>query len=312
MARFKLLIEYAGTRYSGWQIQKNARTVQGEIDRAIREAFRPREFELYGSGRTDAGVHAIAQVAHLDIYTAVSPEQLRRKLNDELPADINIIAVDKVPHRFHARHDAVARSYVYQISRRRTAFGKPFVWWIKEPLDVGAMREAAALFVGMNDFRGFTDDDPDAKSTLVHVEALEIAEAGPLILIRVRGSHFLWKMVRRIVGVLAAVGRREIAARDAINADLDVAALTAPAAGLFLEGRVLRGATAGPGPIEAASEPAVAVTGPDARSSRDGALLAGSAVGAAAPAQVRGDSRAPRASKQEGPTRVAGVMFFVG
>ena len=160
MARFKLLIEYAGTRYSGWQIQKNARTVQGEIDRAIREALRPREFELYGSGRTDAGVHAIAQVAHLDIYTA-APEQLRRKLNDELPADINILAVDKVPHRFHARHDAVARSYVYQISRRRTAFGKPFVWWIKEPLDVGAMREAAALFVGMKDFRGFTDDDAD-------------------------------------------------------------------------------------------------------------------------------------------------------
>ena len=255
MARFKLLIEYAGTRYSGWQIQKNARTVQGEIDRAIREAFRPREFELYGSGRTDAGVHAIAQIAHLDIYTAATPEQLRRKLNDELPADINIIAVDKVPHRFHARHDAVARSYVYQISRRRTAFGKPFVWWIKEPLDVGAMREAAGLFVGMNDFRGFTDDDAEVKSTLVHVEGLEIAEAGPLILIRVRGSHFLWKMVRRIVGVLAAVGRREIAPRDAISADLDVAALTAPAAGLFLEGVYYAG-DRGPGPIDAGAEPA--------------------------------------------------------
>ena len=248
MARFKLLIEYAGTRYSGWQIQKNARTVQGEIDRAIREAFRPREFELYGSGRTDAGVHAIGQIAHLDIYTAATPEQLRRKLNDELPADINIIAVDKAPHRFHARHDAVARSYVYQISRRRTAFGKPFVWWIKEPLDVAAMREAAGLFVGMNDFRGFTDDDAEVKSTLVHVEGLEIAEAGPLILIRVRGSHFLWKMVRRIVGVLAAVGRREIAPPDAIDADLDVAALTAPAAGLFLEGVYYAG-DSGPGPI---------------------------------------------------------------
>src|SRR3954464_16065109 len=181
MARFKLLIEYAGTRYSGWQIQKNARTVQGEIDRAIRAALKPREFELYGSGRTDAGVHALAQVAHLDIYTSLAPEILRRKLNDELPADINIIAVDKEPHRFHARHDAVARSYLYQISRRRTAFGKPFVWWIKEPLDVNAMREAGAAFVGMKDFRSFTDDDPDDKSMLVQVEALEIAEAGPLI-----------------------------------------------------------------------------------------------------------------------------------
>ncbi|MGH9372228.1 MAG: tRNA pseudouridine synthase A, partial [Vicinamibacterales bacterium] len=165
MPRFRLVIEYAGTRYSGWQIQKNARTVQGEIDRAIREVFRPRELELYGSGRTDAGVHALAQVAHLELYTNVSPEQLRRRLNDGLPADINIIAVEKVPHRFHARHDAVSRSYLYQISRRRTAFGKAVVWWIKEPLDIAAMRDAAGLFVGLKDFRGFTDDDPAEKST---------------------------------------------------------------------------------------------------------------------------------------------------
>ena len=186
--------------------------------------------------------------SHLDIYTASAPEQLRRKLNDELPADINIIAIDKVPHRFHARHAAVGRSYVYQISRRRTAFGKPFVWWIKEPLDVGAMRDAAAAFVGMQDFRGFTDDDPDEKSTLVHVEALEIVEAGALILIRVHGSHFLWKMVRRIVGVLAAVGRGELRPRDATSASLDVAALTAPAAGLFLE-RVYYSKDETPGPL---------------------------------------------------------------
>ena len=235
MPRFRLLIEYAGTRYSGWQIQKNARTVQGEIDRAIRETLRPREFELYGSGRTDAGVHALAQIAHLEIYSTLGPEQIRRQLNDELPPDINIIAVDKVPHRFHARHDAVARSYLYQISRRRTAFAKPFVWWIKEPLDIQAMRQAASSFLGMKDFRGFTDDDPAEKSTKVHVELLEIAEAGSLILIRIRGSHFLWKMVRRIVGVLAAVGRGELAPQEAAKEGLDVAALTAPSAGLFLE-----------------------------------------------------------------------------
>jgi len=246
--RFKLLIEYAGTRYSGWQIQQNARTVQGEIDRAIREAFRPREFELYGSGRTDAGVHALAQVAHLELYTSLAPEPLRRKLNDELPADIHIIAVDKAPHRFHARHDAVSRSYLYQISRRRTAFGKPFVWWIREPLDVGTIREAAALFEGMKDFRGFTDDDPSEKSTMVLVDAIEIAEAGPLVLIRVRGSHFLWKMVRRVVGVLAAVGRGELRPRDAISEKVDVAAMTAPAAGLFLEG-VYYSPDDGPGPL---------------------------------------------------------------
>ena len=163
-------------------------------------------------GRTDAGVHALAQVAHLELYTSLAPEPLRRKLNDELPADIHVIAVDKAPHRFHARHDAVSRSYLYQISRRRTAFGKPFVWWIKEPLNVAAMRETAALFEGMKDFRGFTDDDPSEKSTVVLVDGIEIGESGPLVLIRVRGSHFLWKMVRRLVGVLAAVGRGDLRA----------------------------------------------------------------------------------------------------
>ena len=248
MPRFRLLIEYAGTRYSGWQIQKNARTVQGEIDRAIRDVFRPREFELYGSGRTDAGVHALAQVAHLELYTAVAPEQLRRKLNDELPADINVIAVDKVPHRFHARHNAVSRSYLYQISRRRSAFGKPYVWWVKEPLNLHAMREAAGLFVGLKDFQGFTDDEPTEKSTVVLVDGLEVVESGSLLLIRIQGSHFLWKMVRRIVGVLAAVGRGELKPRDAVSETVDVAALTAPAAGLFLEGVYYPG-DSGPGPI---------------------------------------------------------------
>ena len=256
MPRFKLLIEYAGTRYSGWQIQKNARTVQGEIDRAVREVSKRREFELHGSGRTDAGVHALAQVAHLELYTDLPPEPLRRKLNDELPSDIHIRAVDKAPHRFHARHDAVARCYLYQISRRRTAFGKPFVWWIREPLDIAAMREASAAFVGMRHFDAFTADDPEEKSTRVLVNGVDIAEAGALILIRVQGSHFLWKMVRRMVGVLAAIGRGELKASDAARllndspgASATPAALAAPAAGLFLEAVLYQG-DAAPGPIK--------------------------------------------------------------
>jgi tRNA pseudouridine38-40 synthase len=244
MPRFKLLIEYAGTKYSGWQIQKNARTVQGEIDRAVREATGRAEFELYGSGRTDAGVHALAQVAHLELYTDLAPELLRRKINDGLPADIHIRTIVKAPHKFHARHDAVERSYLFQISTRRTAFGKPFVWWIREPLAVDRMREAAAAFVGLQNFEAFTADDPEEKSTKVLVDAVEIEAHGALILIRVRGSHFLWKMVRRMVGVLAAVGRREIPPREAAafldpararDARATTAALAAPAAGLFLE-----------------------------------------------------------------------------
>jgi tRNA pseudouridine38-40 synthase len=258
MPRFRLVIEYAGTRYSGWQIQKNARTVQGEIDRAVRQVSGRHEFELYGSGRTDAGVHALAQVAHLELYTSLPPESLRRRLNDELPADINILAVDKVPHRFHARHDAIGRSYLYQIARRRTAFGKPFVWWIREPLDLRAMRAASAVFVGRQDFAALSDDDPDEKSTIVEVQSVEVVEAGALILIRVHGSHFLWKMVRRVVGVLAAVGRGELRAADAERflvastpaGGLTPAALTAPASGLFLEGVYYKG-DRGPGPIRA-------------------------------------------------------------
>jgi len=254
MPRFKLLIEYAGTRYSGWQIQNNARTVQGEIDRAVREVSKRREFELYGAGRTDAGVHALAQVAHLELYTEMPPESLRRKLNDELPSDIHILAIDKAPHRFHARHDAVARCYLYQISRRRTAFGKPLVWWIREPLDVGAMRDASAAFVGMKNFEAFTADDPGEKSTRVLVDSVDIAEAGALILIRVRGSHFLWKMVRRMIGVLAAIGRGELQAPDAARlleeppGATKPAALAAPAAGLFLEAVLYKG-DPGPGPM---------------------------------------------------------------
>jgi tRNA pseudouridine38-40 synthase len=253
--RFKLTIEYTGTRYSGWQIQKNARTIQGEIDRAVRTITGRRDFELYGSGRTDAGVHAVAQVAHLDVSTNVPPDALRLRLNDELPADINVLTARIVPHRFHARHDAVARRYVYQIARRRTAFAKAYVWWVKDPLDVDRMRLAAAAFVGMRDFKAFVNEvgregregqeEPEGreKSTKVLVDRLDIVEEGDLILVGIEGSHFLWKMVRRVVGVLVEIGRGAADPRTAtallagadVPAKLSPAALTAPPSGLFLE-----------------------------------------------------------------------------
>jgi len=252
--RFKLTIEYAGTRYSGWQIQKNAKTIQGEIDLAVRTVTGRKDFELYGSGRTDAGVHAAGQVAHLDVSTTLPAESLRRRLNDELPADINILGVEPVPHRFHARHDAVGRRYVYQIAQRRTAFAKAFVWWVKEPIDVERMRRAAGAFVGMKDFKSFAEVDGapraasrgdarrasrEARSTVVLVERLDIIEDGALILIAIEGSHFLWKMVRRIVGVLVEIGRGglepESAAELLREESSAPAKLTAPASGLFLE-----------------------------------------------------------------------------
>jgi tRNA pseudouridine38-40 synthase len=254
--RFTLTIEYAGTRYSGWQIQKNARTIQGEIDRAIREVTHEKGFELYGSGRTDAGVHALAQVAHLDINTTLPPATLRARINDALPSDINILRIEKVRHRFHARHHAVARSYLYQIARRRTAFAKQWVWWVKEELDVAQMRDAARQFVGYHDFRSFSDDDPDETSTEVVLDTAEVHEDGDLIVIHLEGSHFIWKMVRRIVGVLVEVGRGALTAADAagmLTTDSDVPArLTAPASGLFLE-RVFYEGDARDLPVQTAS-----------------------------------------------------------
>jgi tRNA pseudouridine38-40 synthase len=156
-----------------------------------------------------------------------------------LPTDIVILRADRVPHRFHARRDALARSYLYQVSRRRTAFAKPFVWWVKEDLSVEAMRAAARSFVGFHDFRAFSDDDPGEKSTEVMVDAFDIHEDEDLIVFHVEGSHFIWKMVRRIVGALVEVGRGRVAPEkvaalfDARSSD--IAKLTAPASGLFLE-----------------------------------------------------------------------------
>ena len=252
MARFRLDLEYVGTRYSGWQVQKNARTVQGALHDAIRRVSERADFESYGSGRTDAGVHALHQVAHLDLETRLPPETLRRALNDELPADVHLLHVAKVTRQFHARHSAVGRSYLYQIARRRTAFGKPFVWWIRDPLDVKAIAATGRVFEGMHDFRSYADANPAEKSTLVKIDRVQVEEAGALVLVRILGSHFLWKMVRRMVGVMAEVGRGGLQPADAerfLREPSEAPArLTAPPSGLFLE-RVLYEGDEPPGPL---------------------------------------------------------------
>ena len=182
-------------------------------------------------------------MAHADLAVTLPPATLVARVNDALPVDINVLAAERVSPRFHARHSAIARSYLYQIARRRTAFGKPFVWWVKDELDVAAMRSAAESLAGFADYRAFTDDDPDEKSTRVLVEGLTLAEHGGLLLVRVVGSHFLWKMVRRMVGMLVEVasGRTtpaQLASLTRPGAPPDAlfpARFTAPAAGLFLE-----------------------------------------------------------------------------
>jgi tRNA pseudouridine38-40 synthase len=253
MQTWKLEIEYDGGRYRGWQAQQNARSVQGELIRAAENALKTRA-EIGGAGRTDAGVHALRQVAHLKIRAAnavFKPEHIRFALNDLLPPDINILSVSQAPRSFHARHDAVMRYYLYQISTRRTAFGKPFVWWIKDSLDVAAMQQACALFVGRRDFRSFCESPTRQPSTIVKVETAQIVTDGGLALFRIGASHFLWKMVRRLTGALAEVGRGNLAIADVERLlaaeSRETAAWTAPPSGLFLE-RILYAGDEPPGP----------------------------------------------------------------
>lgn len=244
MPTYKLTIEYEGTRYHGWQEQKNARSVAGELKRALASAGAD-ILELVGSGRTDAGVHALAQVAHLRLRNRLDPRLLRDRANEKLPPDIHVLAAEEASDRFHARHDALSRSYLYQICRRRTAFGKRFVWWVKRPLDLDRMREAAARFEGTHDFALFSERPAEQASTIVALEQVRIETAGALLLVRLVASHFLWKMVRRIVGTLVEVGAGSLepgtietllaGGHRAGAPPFEPARHTAPPSGLFLE-----------------------------------------------------------------------------
>lgn len=170
--------------------------------------------DVGGAGRTDAGVHAIAQVAHLRARRNHPAKEIQYGLNDRLPSDINILRVEEAHPKFHARHDALMRYYLYQISTRRTAFAKPFVWWIKDKLDVDLIAQAASRFVGRRDFASFCDRDEQNQSTIVEVYESRVEMIGALILYRIGASHFLWRMVRPVVGTLAQVGRGEITIED--------------------------------------------------------------------------------------------------
>jgi tRNA pseudouridine38-40 synthase len=241
---WKLIIEYDGSRYSGWAEQSNARTVMGELRKAA-EIFLGARAEIAGSGRTDAGVHAAAQVAHIkcDVRRKISPEQFMRVVNEELPYDIAVLSLEEAPSGFHARHDAIARSYVYQISTRKNAFSKKFVWWVKQDLDVEAMSRAAKMAEGRHNFARFRarDESRPNESTIVEVHSSEVVKEEGQILYRIEASHFIWRMVRRLTGCLVKVGLGELTVEEFAQLVAnrgkahDVAAWTAPAAGLFLE-----------------------------------------------------------------------------
>jgi tRNA pseudouridine38-40 synthase len=239
MSRFKLTLEYEGTKYAGWQMQKGGKSIQGEILDACRDLFSQDKIEIYGAGRTDSGVHALAQVAHVEVNTDLIPLRIKYGINDRLPSDISILNVEEVDLKFHARHDAVSRSYIYQISRRRTAFGKKYVWWIKDDLDLSLMNEAASGFPGLKDYRSFTDESQESGSTKVEIKHAEVYDYGDILVFHVIGSHFLWKQVRRMTGVLVEAGRGKLSSDDVLSffkSKSDIpAGLTAPPSGLFLE-----------------------------------------------------------------------------
>jgi tRNA pseudouridine38-40 synthase len=245
MATWKLTVEYDGTRYYGWQEQKKARTVAGELRTAAEEVF-SRPVDIAGAGRTDAGVHALGQIVRLRMEGRQKRIELLHGLNDKLPPDINILKVEEARSGFDPRRDAVGRYYLYQISTRRTAFAKRFVWWVRDTLDTPAMSEAARALAGRHDFERFCDKRAGEGSTIVVVNEVEFAIDGELLLFRIGASHFLWKMVRRIVGMLVEVGRGSISAGAFVelfgsgrgvsgSSPFDVAGHTAPPSGLFLE-----------------------------------------------------------------------------
>jgi tRNA pseudouridine38-40 synthase len=236
--RFKLVLEFDGRRYSGWQKQDDARTIQGSLLAAAGELY-GQGVDVQGNGRTDGGVHALRFIAHLEAATDDGPQEVARRMNALLPHDINILEAQKAGPRFHARHNCIGRSYLYQLAKRRTAFCKGYVWQLDEPLKVGVMRQAAELLMGMHDFTSFTDRQViKKKSPLVLINKAQVAETDDLVLIRIVGSHFLWKMVRRLVGVVAAIGREHLTPADLqrfLQEPVNLSLFTAPAQGLFFE-----------------------------------------------------------------------------
>jgi tRNA pseudouridine38-40 synthase len=259
MLTWKLTIEYEGTRYYGWQEQRNARTVAGEL-RAAAEASFTGPVEITGAGRTDSGVHALGQIARLRTGSQQSRTAILHGLNDRLPPDICVLNVEEAHAGFDPRRDAVARYYLYQISTRRTAFAKRFVWWVKDKLDETAMETAAGSLTGRHDFARFADKRAEDGSTIVVVNDVQFGRDGDLLLFRIGASHFLWKMVRRVVGALVEVGRGSldveeflslVHARGDVASSFDVASHTAPPSGLFLE-RVVYDERRKPGPLRPA------------------------------------------------------------
>jgi tRNA pseudouridine38-40 synthase len=242
---FRLLLQYDGTDFHGWQIQEGLRTVQGELARVL-SLLDDREVTVHGSGRTDAGVHAEGQVANAQLKREMPPNKLRSALNGNLASDVRVILAEVVPDDFHARYSALAKSYRYRLVHEQVM--SPF--WVRyahqesRPLDLGRMQECARKFLGEHDWTAFSAAQSDAESRVRHVQSLEITRGWNtrghchLIEFDISANGFLRYMVRSIVGTLLAVGRGEIdqstIERTIKNGDRSLVGATAPAHGLTL------------------------------------------------------------------------------
>jgi len=208
MPRYKLILEYDGTGLVGWQRQKNGLSVQ-EILETAAERFCGAAVTVHGAGRTDAGVHALAQAAHFDLPRNVDPEEVRGALNHHVrPQAVSILGVERVPAGFHARLSARGRRYRYRILNRRAppALDRNRVWHLGPPLDLGAMQEAARYLIGKHDFSTFRDALCQARSPVKTLDLLELAKAGEEIVIEALARSFLHHQVRNMVGTLKLVG----------------------------------------------------------------------------------------------------------
>ena len=246
---WKVTLAYDGAGFSGWQVQPGRPTVQGTLAQAIARVTGEQVLPQ-GSGRTDAGVHALAQVASFPLKAAIPPENLQRALNRALPAAVRVLATEPAPADFHARHSAVAKSYEYRIYRGEICppWLAPYVYALSWPLDLPAMQAAAAAVVGQHDFTSFAASDPDLVARTapdparVNVRSMHSSdwaeEPGELLVYHVRGSGFLHHMVRNLVGTFLDVGRGHLAAEDMAGIlaarARPSAGPTAPARGLFL------------------------------------------------------------------------------
>ena len=205
---YKAVLQYEGTRYRGWQTQGNTEnTIQGKLETLLTKmAGGP--VEVNGSGRTDAGVHAAGQVISFRCKTEKTPEEICRYMNEYLPEDIAVLSVEEAAPRFHARLNAVRKTYVYRIWNApvRNVFRRRFTTWIQKPLDLDAMEQAAAFLCGTHDYRAFCSLKKFKKSTVRTIEKIEIGKMGQEIRISYTGDGFLYHMVRILTGTLVEVG----------------------------------------------------------------------------------------------------------